>query len=349
MPILDQGYQHWNGKLGGHALRWLTITRQGVRAQLKNRWVVMTLASALLPALVLGAFLVLWGLFEQQSSILTPILFLFQNLPEELRAGPKGYRSTFWVLAFTQFFEIQLFVGMILTVLVGPDLVSQDLRLNALPLYFSRPLRRIDYFLGKFGVIAAFLLTITLIPAVLAYVVGLAFSLDPMMVRDTWRVLAASFAFSLIVTLSAGLLMLAFSSLSKNSRQVSAMWLGLWLVGNVASGVLMQPGRAWPPLLSYTTNLSRVRDAFFDVDHEWERVGELFRAGKGVVRSSSGFGPLGMRRRGRFSPPPPPPPSESAGAPAQAPWTWSAGVLAALGTASVVVLSTRVRSLDRLK
>ncbi len=147
MPILDQGYQHWNGRLGGHALRWLTITRQGVRAQLKNRWVLMTLLSALLPALVLGAFLVLWGLFEQQSSILTPILFLFQNLPAELRDGPKGYRSTFWVLAFTQFFEVQIFVCMILTVLVGPDLISQDLRLNALPLYFSRPLRRIDYFL----------------------------------------------------------------------------------------------------------------------------------------------------------------------------------------------------------
>ena len=39
MPILDQGYQHWKGSLRGHAWRWLAITRQGVRAQLKNRWV----------------------------------------------------------------------------------------------------------------------------------------------------------------------------------------------------------------------------------------------------------------------------------------------------------------------
>lgn len=345
MPILDQGYQHWNGRLGGRALRWMTITRQGVRAQLKNRWVAMTLFSALLPALVLSGFLVLWGLFEQRSSILTPILFLFQNLPEELRAGPKGYRSTFWVLAFTRFFEVQAFLCMLLTLLVGPDLISQDLRLNALPLYFSRPLRRIDYFLGKLGVIAAFLLTVTLVPAVLAYAVGLAFSLDPMMVRDTWRVLAASVAFSLVAALSAGLLMLAFSSLSRNSRQVSAMWLGLWLVGDVASGALAQPGRAWPPLLSYTTNLARVRDALFDVDREWERVGELFKAGERTIRSTSGFGPLRMRRRRHPAPPPPPPPEASS----QAPWTWSAGTLAALGVASVLVLSTRVRSLDRLK
>ena len=37
MPIFDQGYQHWQGQLSGQAGRWLAITRQGVRAQLKNR------------------------------------------------------------------------------------------------------------------------------------------------------------------------------------------------------------------------------------------------------------------------------------------------------------------------
>ena len=51
MPILDQGYQHWNGQLRGHAWRWLTITRQGVRAQLKNRWVwAMILGPVSLPS-----------------------------------------------------------------------------------------------------------------------------------------------------------------------------------------------------------------------------------------------------------------------------------------------------------
>ncbi|APW61345.1 ABC transporter permease [Paludisphaera borealis] len=361
MPILDQGYQHWNGKLAGHALRWLTITRQGVRAQLKNRWVLLMLLSALLPALVLAAFLIVWGLFEQKSAVLTPILFLFTSLPDALKDGPKGYRSTFWVLAFSLFFEVQIFVCMILTVLVGPDLISQDLRFNALPLYFSRPLRRIDYFLGKFGVIAAFLLTVTLIPALLAFVVGLAFSLDPMMIRDTWRVLAASIAFSLVATLSAGLLMLAFSSLSRNSRQVAAMWIGLWMVGGVASGVLKHsPYREWSPLVSYTMNLSQVREALFDVDRERERVGELFRAGKSTLDSASRFGPLGLgKRRGRgdrdpITPPIPPSPPGGKNnatnlASAPVPWTWSAGVLAGLGAASIVVLSTRVRSLDRLK
>ena len=90
---------------------------------------------ACLPAFILSGFLVLWGLFEQKSSLLTPLLFLFQGLPEELRAGPRGYRTTFWTLAFNQFLDVQLFFAMGLVLLVGPELISQDLRFNAMPLY----------------------------------------------------------------------------------------------------------------------------------------------------------------------------------------------------------------------
>ena len=74
---------------------------------------------------------------------------------------------------------------MILVLLVGPGLISQDLRFNALPLYFSRPLRRFDYFLGKLGVIGFFLGAVAIVPAVVAYVLGVVFSLDLGVVRDT--------------------------------------------------------------------------------------------------------------------------------------------------------------------
>lgn len=349
MPILDQGYQHWSGRLATRAPRWWSITRQGAKVQIKNRWVIMLLIGALLPALILAAFLAIWGLFEQKASILTPWLFLFQNLPAELRDGPKGYRSTIWTLAFTTFFEVQIFFSMMLTLLVGPDLISQDLRFNALPLYLSKPLRRIDYFIGKLGIIAVFLLAVTLAPAVLAYVIGLAFSLDPAMLRDTWRVLAASSAFSLVVAASAGLLMLAFSSLSRNSRHVTALWMGLWLVGNGASGAMLAtPQREWAPLLSYTSNLGLVRDALFDSNTAWEKVNELFRAGREMTQANAPFGPFGRNRSAEVA--------FVDGEPVVGPfaipdlsWPWPAGVLAALAVVSVAILSTRVRSLDRLK
>lgn len=362
MPILDQGYQHWDGKLTGHAFRWLAITRNGVKAQFKNRWLITTLIGALAPALLLAAFLALWGLFEQQSSILTPFLFLFQGLPEEISSGPKGFRTTFWTLAFVQFFKVQLVFSFLLVMLVGPELISQDLRFNALPLYLSRPLRRLDYFLGKFGVIAAFLLAVMLAPAILAYLLGLTFSLDPATLTDTWRVLAAAIAFSLVVAGSTGLLMLAFSSLSRNSRFVTAMWVGVWMLGGAAADAIRRGGaEEWAPLASYSADLSSVRDALFDYDAHWERVSDVFRSSREAMEAArSRQRPRRPRIFGIPIGPPPSPGDAPDDSPRprirvestvgrRPPWRWSAGVLAGLAVASVVVLSTRVRSLDRLK
>ncbi len=173
MPIFDQGYQHWHGKLSGQAGRWLPITRHGVQVQLKNRWVFWVLLAACLPALMLTCLLAIWGLFEQGSRFLTPFLFFFQNLPADVRAGPRHFRTPLWTLAFRQFFDIQLSISMILVLLVGPDLISQDLRFNAIPLYLSRPLRRFEYFLGKLGVIAVFLSAVTIVPALIGVRAGL--------------------------------------------------------------------------------------------------------------------------------------------------------------------------------
>jgi ABC-2 type transport system permease protein len=368
MPIFDQGYQHWQGKLSGQAGRWLPITRHGAQVQLKNRWVRLILMGACIPALVLTGLLALWGLFEQKSALLTPILFLFQNLPDDLKAGPKGFRTPLWTLAFRQFFDIQLTVSMILVLLVGPDLISQDLRFNAIPLYLSRPLRRFEYFLGKLGVIAFFLSVVTIVPALLAFVLGYGFSLDPTVIRDTARLLLASIAFGIIVVVSAGLLMLAFSSLSRNSRYVGAMWFGFWLVSNMTASVLERTVRAdWCPLVSYTNNLSRVRDALFDAQTSWDKVTNVFQAGRqaGQAMMMGPFGP-GRGPRSRGGPPRPPGSFESTRenererrrlerlrrsplAPETYPWEWSAGVLAGLGVASVAVLMTRIRSLDRLR
>ena len=368
MPIFDQGYQHWDGKLAGQAGRWLPITRHGVQVQLKNWWIRWFLMAACLPALVLVCIVAIWGLFEQQSEFLKPFLFFFQNLPEDIRSGPKRFRTPLWTLAFRQFFDLQLTVSMILVLLVGPDLISQDLRFNAIPLYLSRPLRRFEYFLGKLGVIAVFLSAVTLVPALLAFVLGYGFSFDPAVIRDTYRLLFASIAFGLIVVVSAGLLMLALSSLSRNSRYVGAMWLGLWIVSNITSGVLDRTVRAdWCALVSYTNNLRRVRDALFDAEGSWDQVMNVFEVGRQAGQNMM-MGPFGPGRAQRFRKGAPEPRSpliasrdndrgrrgqerlrRSVFAPETYPWQWSAGVLAGLALVSVGILTTRIRSLDRLR
>jgi ABC-2 type transport system permease protein len=323
MPIFEQGYQHWHGRLHSHGWSWLTITRNGVRAQFRNRWTKVVLALALFPAFALAAFTILWGLFEQKASMVQPLLAMLEKLPDELKQSPRAYRVTVWTLLFFGFFQIQMFFSMLLVLFVGPSLISQDLRFNAMPLYLARPLNRLDYFAGKLGVIGTYLIAVILLPLALAYVLGVAFSLDLSVVVDTARLFAASIGYALVIVISAGTLMLALSSLTRNSRYVGAMWMGLWIITNSLAGVLTGILQAkWCPVVSYTANLTRLCEQMLNTQAAWQQIAALFH-----VTNSRAM----QRLIERY------------------PWYWSAGVLLGLLAISLWILTSRVKSLDRLK
>jgi ABC-2 type transport system permease protein len=239
MPIFDQGYQHWSGELTGHGWRWLAITRHGVRIGMKNRVLRIALLIAWLPAVVLAFFLCVWGLIEQKSALVQPLVPLIGGIVgEDIVADAKAHRVEVWTLAYDYFLMTEVRLSMIVILLVGPGLISRDLRFNALPLYFSRPLRRIDYFAGKLGVVVYFLGLVLVVPSVIAYILGLLFSLDWTIVRDTFSLLLASVGYGVVMSISAGLLILALSSLSRNSRYVGLLWLGVWFVSSIVGSVL---------------------------------------------------------------------------------------------------------------
>lgn len=347
MPILDQGYQHWSGNLSGHAWRWLTIARHGIRAGMKESKVRLLLLFAWLPAIVLATALCLWGLLERNAESFRPFMELLSavGFGPRVVADPRQFRLDFWTICYGKFMGFEVFVAMILILLVGRQLISQDLRFNAMPLYFSRPLRRIDYFFGKLAVIGGFLAMVIIVPALIAYILGLAFSLDLAILRDTLPLLLSVVAYGLVIAISAGTLILALSSLSRNSRNVGLLWVGLWFVSNITATMLnsaylfqhreygngpasmleaqMSPTN-WRPLISYTGNLDRVGRQMLGTDACWRKLAALQPAGARDWFLMRSLGP-------------------------QYPWYWSAAVLVALFGISAFILHFRVRSLDRLK
>ena len=237
MPIFDQGYQHWQGQLSGHGWRWLAVTRHGVRIGMKSMLIRITVILAWIPAVMLAGVMALWGLAEQKSP--GAMTFLGKMIPvQEFLANPSAFRMTMWTLSFQRFLQVEIYFVMILVLMVGPSLISQDLRFNALPLYFSRPVRRIDYFVGKLGVIGFFLGLVTVVPGVIAWLLGVLFSLDFSVIFDTAHILLGVIVYGLVETLSAGLLILAMSSLTRNSRYVGALWAGFWLLTSTVSAGL---------------------------------------------------------------------------------------------------------------
>jgi ABC-2 type transport system permease protein len=365
VPIFDQGYQHWSGELSSHSWRWLTIARHGVRVGMKDFWVRRVLTLAMLPAIVLVFVLCLWGLLERKSDLVVALLQPLQRLlGTQVVADPLKHRVEIWTLCYGYFVSTELTFSMILIVLVGRNLISQDLRFNALPLYFSRPLRRIDYFLGKLGVIGALLGMIMIVPALAAYVLGMLFSLDITILRDTFPILLASIAYGVVVVLSAGTLILALSSLSRNTRYIALIWMAIWFVSGIVATALQSVERRerfqeirsealqssdapgtfdrrqtweivqqeerdasatdWRPMVSYTGNLSRIGRQFLGIDDRLESLSQSLPPRERFTFLQFFSGP-------RY------------------PWYWSAGVLAVLFGLSVCILHFRVRSLDRLK
>jgi ABC-2 type transport system permease protein len=379
MPIFDQGYQHWSGSLSGHAWRWWTIGRQGVRVGMKNVFLRALVIFSWLPAAGLAFMLSVWGLVENKSPLVAPLRpFLTGLFSPQVIADPLPYRLEVWTLCFHHFLNIELYFAMIVVLLVGPGLISQDIRFNALPLYFSRPLRRIDYFAGKLAVIAWFLALVIIFPSLIAYVLGLLFSLDITIVRDTFPLLLACLAYGVVIVVSAGTLMLALSSLSRNSRYIALFWVGLWFVtmigGTILTSVdtqqrryrayeaharahpLQQPGAKPQTPQEQAAQMAamqeRARKSAEDFEAEETRAARtnwrplvsytanLARIGQGLLGTDAAWKELSRFDRNRRR--------EEFFLP-QYPWYWSAAVLAVLFGLSAWILNYRVRSLDRLR
>lgn len=60
----------------------------------------------------------------------------------------------------------------------APQTVSRDLRFRTVPLYFSRPIERVDYVLAKFAAMASALFILTAAPLIVLYVGALLAKLD---------------------------------------------------------------------------------------------------------------------------------------------------------------------------
>jgi ABC-2 type transport system permease protein len=379
MPIFDQGYQHWSGELSGHTWRWLAIARHGVRIGMKSTILRLLLLFAWLPAIGFAFVLSVWGLVEQQSPLIQPLLGYIQPvLGSEILRDPKTFRVEVWTLCYQYFLLTEMRFSMILILVVGPSLISQDIRFNALPLYLSRPLRRIDYFLGKLGVIGYFLGMVLIVPAIVGYVLGLMFSMDLSIIVDTFPILLASVAYGAVITLSAGLLMLALSSLSRNSRYIGLFWVGVWFITSITSFILEKADheqrshkyfqRIYETQMAARNSgqkqtreemqqqrdeqmkafMEMKKEEFEDAKRDWRPLVSytvnLARVGDALLGTDKCWEKLSLNK----------PADQRAQylldnmAPMH-PWRWSAFVLIVLFGISVCILNFRVKSLDRLK
>jgi ABC-2 type transport system permease protein len=153
MAVYEQTYKRYAGPLTPEWNRFLIIPRHAYRAVFNSKLFTAFFLICFLPLLVEA---ILIYLHHNVSAIAIMQINVRELVPID-------------AFFFQTFINIQGGFAFFVALLVGPPLVSRDLRNNALPLYLCRPFSRTEYVVGKMSVILILLSAMTWIPQLLLF------------------------------------------------------------------------------------------------------------------------------------------------------------------------------------
>jgi ABC-2 type transport system permease protein len=137
-------------------------------------------------------------------------------------------------------------IGALLPIFVAaqaPELVVNDIRNHVLPLYFSRPIRRVDYVVAKGLALGIGLLSLTLLP-VLVLFTGRVLAAEDVLAAlgDEAGSLPGILGNGILHAVVLASLGLAVCSLAARRAYAAGAILALFLVGSVISGIFEDAG-----------------------------------------------------------------------------------------------------------
>ena len=241
-PIHDQSYRRYQGVRRPVGQAWQVIAWAGIRAMLAKRNYVFLMILSWVPFIVSAVG-----------------LYLSANFPGQVgnffAASPAMFRS---------FLDRQATFVFFMTIWAGAGLIANDSRANALQIYLSKPLLRIEYIAGKLSVLLFFLLGVTLVPGVLLILLQIAFSGSFSFITHNASVIPSVILGSLVQVIVASTTMLALSSLSKSSRFAALMYTGAIFFTDALAGVLrVVTGSTRMSWISISADMNQVTDAIF--------------------------------------------------------------------------------------
>lgn len=227
--IRERGYRHWEGRYSSHAFRWWTVAKQGLRSTIYSK--------PRLVALILFMFLVwTWYIFQGL------FWFFFAELEfrEALFGAPDTYlrQQLYEALKWWAYLVVPVFVAT-----VGSPLVSNDLRSNALYIYLAKPMRRIDYILGKVVAILLWTIPVTLLPNLFVWSSAMLSGSRNAKLQEPTEILFEILIVQFVFLTVLALLVLAISSLTKRWQGALMSFLGGYFVLIIVTQIIVETTR----------------------------------------------------------------------------------------------------------
>lgn len=247
MSIREKGYYGWDGELTHSRIVWFPIFKKGIKSGFKKKFAKSLFAFSALP--FIGFLAAVYVSTKPELKMLTDLVRLLKN--------DAAFFGEFYTNGFISF------IMLLLCVFFGADLISGDLKFNALPLYFSRPLEKKDYLMGKFSILLFYLFLFTLLPGILLVIFKTIFA-------GGWSfsflLFLAIVMFPVFVSLFLTSLTLMISALSPNRKFV---WISIFLIyifldalGDILRHVFKDPAFN---LFSIQKNIDQVGSFFFGI------------------------------------------------------------------------------------
>ena len=248
MPIFEQTYRKWEGTLKTTGIRWLPITKMGIKQTFKKKRFLLFFIGGQVPFLVFAIILIIKVLFSENIE---------NNAGEIFKITPSFFAHFLWI-------QSNYYFIFIMTIWSGANLINGDYQSNALQLYLSKPLTQLDYILGKLSIVAFFNLAITMVPAILLFILHVLIKYDESwFIQNLW-VIPAILGISLAISVIHSLFILCLSAITTNSR-FSAITYFIILVYTKIVAVLLYHLRRVDALLniSISNNISSLFGIFF--------------------------------------------------------------------------------------
>lgn len=206
--IHDLGYKRYFGTRRPQRTRYRTIVKNLVTSAWRGWWKMKAwVIGSFITVVVIGAIM-----YVQKTEI-------FKQL-EKASGQSLSFADALLPLSFSYLTKI----AFVLSLTVACSVVANDLKAGAFEFYFSRPVRPIDYVLGKVGGVLLVIGTVLFAGPVLLgiYRLGLVEDIDQL--RTVWVVIPKMMLVGAVATAAYAIVPLAFSAISNNRRHAIAVF-----------------------------------------------------------------------------------------------------------------------------
>lgn len=271
MAVYEQTYRAYEGPLTPLWARFLVLPRHAYRQVFQSKLFAAFFLACFLPTLV---FAILIYLHYNVNA-----LSILKVRVDELVTIDASF--------FRVFQAIQNVFAFLLTVLIGPPLISRDTANNALPLYLCRPFSRVDYVVGKMSVLFVLISAVTWVPGLLLFLFQ-SYLAGANWFASNLRIAVALFVGSWISIITFALLSLAISAWVRWRMAASAAFFALFVIPAAFGGIVNNLFRtSWGSLFNLFAQLDTVTNGLFGLFVQRTGHYETFRNGQRIVYNFS--------------------------------------------------------------